>query len=67
MSYGPNILGAFRRAAYFVSRILSGVRPAELPVEQPIKFDLILNLKTARALNLTVPDTFIASADEVIE
>jgi putative ABC transport system substrate-binding protein len=67
MSYGPNILGAFRRAAYFVSRILSGVRPAELPVEQPIKFDLIVNLKTARALNLTVPDTFMASADEVIE
>ena len=63
MSYGPNI----RRAAYFVSRILSGVRPAELPVEQPIKFDLIVNLKTARALNLTVPDTFMASADEVIE
>jgi putative ABC transport system substrate-binding protein len=67
MSYGPNILGTFRRSAYFVSRILGGVRPAELPVEQPIKFDLILNLKTARALNLTVPDTVMASADNVIE
>jgi putative ABC transport system substrate-binding protein len=66
-SYGPNILGAFRHAAYFISRILNGARPAELPVEQPTKFDLVINLGTARALNLTVPDTILVSADKVIE
>jgi putative tryptophan/tyrosine transport system substrate-binding protein len=67
MSYGPNILVAYHRAAYFVSRILRGARPAELPVEQPTKFSLGINLNTARALDIKVPDLLLAAADEVIE
>ena len=67
MSYGPSLPEAFRRAATFVDKILRGSRPADLPVEQPTKFDLVLNVKTARALGLTVSHDFLQVTDEVIE
>jgi len=67
MSYGPNLPALFRRAADFVDKILRGARPADIPVEQPTKFDLVINLTTAKALGLTVPRSLLASADEVIE
>jgi putative ABC transport system substrate-binding protein len=67
MSYGPSFTDLFRRAAEYVDRILRGTKPSDLPVEQARKFDLVLNLKTARALGLTVPQILIALADEVIE
>ena len=67
MSYGPNYSDLFRGAADFVDKILRGAKPGDLPVEQPTKFDLVVNLKTAKALGLTIPETFLTRADEVIE
>jgi putative ABC transport system substrate-binding protein len=67
VSYGPDYLDLFHRAAGYVDRVLRGVMPAELPVQVPAKFELIINLKTAKALGLNVPDTILVRADEVIE
>jgi ABC-type uncharacterized transport system substrate-binding protein len=67
MSYGPDVYDIFRRTASYVDRILKGAKPAELPVEAPVKYDLAINLKTARALDLEVPPTLLATANEVIE
>jgi putative tryptophan/tyrosine transport system substrate-binding protein len=67
MSYGPNPIDLWKRAASFVDRIFNGAKPADLPVEQPTKFELVINLKTVKALGLTVPPALLAVADEVIE
>jgi putative ABC transport system substrate-binding protein len=67
MSYGPNFLDLYRRAADFADKILRGAKPADIPVEQPTKYDLIVNLKTAKVLGLTIPESFLLRADEVIE
>jgi putative tryptophan/tyrosine transport system substrate-binding protein len=67
ISYGPDIQDIFRRTASYVDRILKGAKPADLPVEEPVKYDLAINVKTARALDLEVPPTLLATADEVIE
>ena len=67
MSYGPDLQEVFRRVAVFVDRILKAAKPADLPVEQPTKFELIVNLKTAKALGLTIPQTLLLQANQVIE
>jgi putative ABC transport system substrate-binding protein len=67
MAYGPSLLEAFRRAGTFVSRILQGAKPGGLPVERPEKFEFVINLKTAKALGLTIPASLLVRADEVIQ
>ena len=67
MSYGPSYTDLFRRAADYVDKILRGAKPGEIPVEQPTKFDLAINLTTAKALGLTIPESFLLRADEIVE
>ena len=67
MSYGPNYPALFRRAAEYVDKILRGAIPGEIPVEQPTKFDLVINLTTAKAIGLALPESVLLRADEVIE
>jgi putative ABC transport system substrate-binding protein len=67
ISYAPDLLDMFRRSASYVDRILKGAKPADLPIQLPTKYELVVNLKTAKAIGLTIPETFLVRADEVIE
>ena len=67
MAYGVNLHDMYRRAAYYVDRLLQGATPADLPVEQPMKYELVLNRKTAQALGITFPPTLLVLADEVLQ
>ena len=67
MSYGPNLVELVRRSAWYVDKILKGTKPADLPVEQPTKFELVINLKTAKALGFAIPPSVLGRADQVIQ
>ena len=67
VSYGPNLAGIWRQSAIIVAKVLKGVKPADLPVEQPTKFELVMNLRTAQSLDLTIPPSILLRADEVME